>query len=38
MGDAPIHSRKASAKPTGLLMAGAALIVIVGWAIWKVLM
>jgi hypothetical protein len=24
--------------PTGLLMAGAALIVMVGWAIWKVLM
>jgi len=37
-GDAPIHARKPSAKPIGLLVASAALIVIVGWAAWKALM
>jgi hypothetical protein len=34
-GDAPIYSRKGSARPVGLLVASAALVVIVGWAVWK---
>ncbi len=34
-GDAPIYSRKAPARPVGLLLAGAALVVILGWAAWK---
>ena len=37
-GDAPIYSRKEKAKPVGLLVAGAALVVIVAWATWKALM
>jgi hypothetical protein len=36
-GEAPIYSRKASARPVGLLVAGAALAVIVAWAVWKAL-
>jgi len=35
--EAPIHPRKAPARPIGLLLAGAALIFIVGWAAWKAL-
>ena len=36
-GEAPIHARKAATRPVGLLVAGAALVVIVAWAIWKAL-
>jgi len=36
-GEAPIHARKTATRPVGLLLAGAALVVIVAWAAWKVL-
>jgi hypothetical protein len=36
-GEAPITSRKTATRPVGLLLAGAALIVIVAWAVWKAL-
>ena len=37
-GEAPIYPRKAVTRPVGLLLAGAALVVIVAWAVWKALM
>jgi hypothetical protein len=36
-GEAPIHAREAPARPVGLLLAGTALVVIIGWAVWKAL-
>ena len=36
-GEAPIYSRKTAKQPVGNLLAGAALVVIVAWAVWKVL-
>jgi len=36
-GEAPIRSRKAATRPVGLLLAGAALVVIVAWEVWKLL-
>ena len=36
-GEAPIYSRKTATRPVGLLLAGAALVVIVAWAVWKAL-
>jgi hypothetical protein len=37
-GDEPIYSRKDPTRPVGLLAAGAALVLIVGWAAWKALL